>query len=108
MRLIDADELKEWVENWFEKNRYYHPHSKANNIPIPELYDILERMPTIEAEPIRRGHWRADETIYTTGETWCSVCRTLYYIGDLYDVGGGNNLPNYCPHCGAKMDGGNT
>ena len=46
-RLIDVNELKEWVENWFEVNRFYHPYSKTNNIPIPDLYDILEHMPTV-------------------------------------------------------------
>ena len=54
MRLIDEKELKEWVENWFEVNRYYHPYSKSNNIPITELYDIFEHMPTIDAEPVIR------------------------------------------------------
>ncbi len=50
-RLIDADELKEWIANWFTMNRQYHPYAKDNNIPITELYDILDRIPTIiEAE----------------------------------------------------------
>lgn len=102
MRLKDADELKEWVENWFEKNRYYHPHSKANNIPIPELYDILERMPTVEAEPIRHGQW---ELSPFDGNWTCSKCgnnfRVYPYHNDMKNM-------NYCPNCGAKMDGGNT
>lgn len=52
-RLIDANELKEWVENWLVMNAYYHPYSKSNNIPIPELYDILGRMPTVDVEPVK-------------------------------------------------------
>ena len=55
MRQIDADALKEWVENWVVKNKYYHPYSKSNSIPIPELHDILERIPTVE--PIKHGQW---------------------------------------------------
>ena len=47
---IDVDELKEWIQNWFEKNRYYHPYSKSNDIPIPELYDILEQMSPVQSE----------------------------------------------------------
>lgn len=46
-KLINVDAVKEWVENWFRMNRNYHPYAKLNNIPITELYDILERMPTI-------------------------------------------------------------
>lgn len=107
MRLIDADVLLErFVEKGQRSNRYKLGENWELN--FPEIYDVVNQQPPIDAEPIRHGHWRADETVYTTGEVWCSVCRTLYYIGDLYDVGGGNNLPNYCPHCGAKMDGGNT
>lgn len=54
MRLIDVIVLKEWVEYWFTKNRYYHPYAKSNNIPITELYDILEQMPTVDAVPVIR------------------------------------------------------
>ena len=46
MKLIDVRILKEWVENWFTKNRLYHPYAKNNNIPITELYDILEQIPS--------------------------------------------------------------
>ena len=54
MSPIDKKELKEWVENWFYQNKYYHPYSKSNNIPCSELYDILERMPTVDAVPVTR------------------------------------------------------
>ena len=53
MRLIDVSVLKELVENWFTKNRFYHPYAKNNNIPITELYDILEQMPSVQPEIIR-------------------------------------------------------
>lgn len=53
MRLIEVDVLKAWIENWFTKNRHYHPYAKNNNIPITELYDILEQMPSAQSEIIR-------------------------------------------------------
>ena len=53
-KLIDVSVLKEWVENWFTKNRFYHPYAKNNNIPITELYDILEQMPA--ARPTLYGY----------------------------------------------------
>lgn len=49
MKLIDVITLKEWIENWFTKNRLYHPYAKKNNIPITELYDILEQIPPVDA-----------------------------------------------------------
>ena len=93
MRLIDKKELKEWIESWFTKNKYYHPYSKSNNIPIDELYDILEQMPTIEAEPIRHGKWIGDDL--------CSCCGNITEVYEEYNA----REFEYCPHCGARMDG---
>ena len=53
-RYIEEKELMEWVQNWFEKNRYYHPYSKSNDIPITELYDILEQMHTADVIEVVR------------------------------------------------------
>lgn len=50
-RLIDADELKNWIYAWFTMHRNYHPYSKSNLIPSTEIVDIIDRLPTIiEAE----------------------------------------------------------
>ena len=75
MRLIDVSVLKEWVENWFTKNRLYHPYAKNNNIPITELYDILEQLPSAQPErtcvncgrTMNNGGWYAD------GRTRCPI-----------------------------------
>lgn len=53
---------------------------------------ILDRIPTIEAEPVRHGRCISD--IYGMK---CSECDS-----DLYE-----SSINFCPNCGAKMDGGN-
>lgn len=99
MRLIDETELKEWVENWFYQHKYYHPYSKSNSIPCSELYDILERLPTIDAVEVKHGEWIATRVEVDgsrfTGER-CSRCGWWKSMG----------IYNYCPNCGAKMDGG--
>lgn len=48
---------------------------------------IIEHCPTVDAEPVRHGRWVEGIA--------CSECRQV----DL-------SKPNYCPNCGAKMDGG--
>lgn len=53
-RYIEEKELKDWVENWLYKDRYYHNGRVSKNIPIPELYDILEQMPTADVFPVVR------------------------------------------------------
>lgn len=69
MPMIEVSTLKEWVENWFYMNRCYHPYSKSNNIPIPELYDILERMPTVDI--VRCGECAHCQYDAVYGDRWC-------------------------------------
>ena len=53
----------------------------------------LSYLPTIEAEPVRHGRWVTDEN----GITYCGNCRHMDDYASVH---------NYCPNCGAKMDGG--
>ena len=50
-----------------------------------------------DVAPVRHGHWvkeKPDVLIH-----WhCSVCKNCYYLEEPN--------ANYCPNCGAKMDGG--
>lgn len=89
MRLIDADALYE---------REYARLREGEVLEYFEPMDI-DSMPTVEER--KTGHWQSDvvemRMIYT-----CSVCgeRSLYEEGDYDPV-----LSNYCPFCGAKMEG---
>jgi len=85
-KYITTDELKEWVENWFYKNRCYHPYAKSNTIPIKELYDIVENMPAADVVEVKHGRW-----IWKDHYLVCSEC------------GKENDRTNYCPNCGASM-----
>ena len=57
----------------------------------------LEAFPTADVAPVKHGHWvkeKSDVLIH-----WhCSVCKNCYYLEEPN--------ANYCPNCGAKMDGG--
>lgn len=69
-------------------NSYYKGYVNA----IEDLADI----PVADVAPVRHGHWvkeKRDVLIH-----WhCSACKECFYL----------DMPNaeYCPHCGAKMDG---
>ena len=87
MRLIDADKLR--LSYWVS------PTSTVSTAGQYYFYDQVEvdNAPTIEAEPIRHGHW---EIIYNNNIPYayrCSLCGTT-----RIDNG------NYCPNCGAAMD----
>lgn len=91
MRLIDADEL---IDHKFKSASERMDLSVAYMKGWNDAIDSIdENAPTIEAEPIRHGHWTRIGHI----ETWvvykCSMCEN-----QTIDNG------NYCPNCGAKMD----
>ena len=60
--------------------------------------DIIEQAPTVDAVEVVHGRW-VDTDYKPDIYCKCSVCgRRVYAYDDGY---------NYCPNCGAKMDGGN-
>ena len=62
------------------------------------LWAILD-IPAADVAPVKHGHWvkeKPDVLIH-----WhCSVCKNCYYLEEPN--------ANYCPNCGAKMDGGDN
>lgn len=84
MRLIDADNLKPDTKTF----------TSAYSEELTEFYSqkVIDNAPTVEAEPVRHGHWKYDKNA-----PYCSNC------GEEARV----ITPNpccYCPNCGAKMD----
>lgn len=52
----------------------------------------------LEQKERKQGHWRHYE-----GDIICSECHTAYY-DDIMEYTG-DEVPKYCPDCGAKMKG---
>ena len=96
-RLIDADEYERRC--LFSKDVY-------ENVDEDALYYMLEELsktPTVDAEPIRHGHWeKVEETNGNYYHYACSKCGELPLNDNL--VGEHTQLTPYCPWCGAKMD----
>lgn len=84
MRLIDADTVEQTMRQIMDMQDLYLP------IHIKQM--VIDEMPTVDAEPVRHGHW---VTFINSDAVECSVCgRGLF----------GHKTDNYCYHCGAKMD----
>lgn len=70
------------------------------------IMTVARMMPTVDAQLVAHGEWTAceddwnEETIYT-----CSVCNEDFLTVDGTPA---QYLWNYCPNCGAKMQGGDT
>lgn len=85
-RLIDADKLLDILDVMIVG------HKTASDV-----FDVVEDMPTVDAEPVRHGRWQKERNpmmyqivpyVYV-----CSQCGTAFE----YET-------PYCGECGAKMD----
>ena len=90
MRLIDADELKQSI-----RDRYY------DNPYAIEIITEINWAPDVNAAEIIHGEWVGRRGSGGYDDYYCSVC-------GVYEEGTSNPkyLGNYCPNCGARMDGG--
>lgn len=107
MRLIEADKTIELL-----KARLYETalNNSTVNCDASQLYKEcadnrievwINEIPTVDAEPIKYGHWEDTTVLFYRGCSECG-CYIKWKYEPFLDIGG----YNYCPNCGAKMDGG--
>lgn len=87
MRLIDADELKNYADLVVSKHKdedFYESLLSAYITMLLELCSI------IDAEPVRHGRWKMRKN-------WTHMVCSACSFEVPYDIF------NYCPNCGAKM-----
>lgn len=77
MRLIDADKARK-------------------EATIDLVVHLLDRQPTIDAVPVRRGKW----ILHDNGDATCDQCHR--WQKDIWDF---DTWQNFCGHCGADMRG---
>ena len=66
---------------------------------------ILNQFPVADVAPVRHGIWISLTDCSNAG-VYCSVCHKKVYKEDYAICNRKNKLrSDYCPHCGAKMDG---
>ena len=64
-----------------------------------DAVDCIRYIDAVDVVPVRHGYWISKNP---HGYEWIFVCSNCDYV-DGYPF---NERPNYCPNCGAKMDGG--
>ena len=101
-RLIDANWL---LEEYCDGCEYRNTQTCFDDICAP--VKLIQAAPTVDAVEVVHGHWVATPVrklnskgtvVYYCDNHHCSKCGTDRPIVPPY---------NYCPNCGAKMDGGN-
>ncbi len=102
MRLIDADAILKADEN--SDKALVLGSGKSLEIAYALLKKKVEDAPTVDAAPVVHGRWD-DSGRYTFpgGGTAvrCTECGCALTVSEYH-----LNNWNYCPVCGAKMDGG--
>lgn len=78
----------------YQYTRHYWP-------TVSYVESIIQKQPAADVEPVRHGRWEMRPTGMATDaepeyKAYCTVCNEP---NKQYQ-------PPYCPHCGAKMDGG--
>lgn len=102
MRLIDADALEDVLLNhgfcYCGENEYSNGVAEGFLLAREDLKEAQ----TIDAEPIRHGHWIKKEPAYSDGsDIYRYECSECHYW-DEHNVY--REVP-YCWHCGARMEG---
>ena len=121
-RLIDADTLKKVLQNDQRYNvKSFDKRYDNVGFSYDQVMFTIDKQPTIEAKPFVHGHWivedkfvpivRADDDGSAIKTDFynrvrvrcCSVCHNEPLIDDFSYA-----LWEFCPWCGAKMNGGLT
>lgn len=90
MRLIDADKIQ---GDYFLEihSNYIDDYAKGFQAGL----NVVSNAPTIDAVPVKHGKWTPIVNVYGRLEGWLHIeCGRQT-----------NEISNYCPNCGAKMDG---
>ena len=84
---------------------YIERETAIESLPVAwdSAVNALRNAPAADVAPVVHGCWIMQEdwgmdTYYT-----CSACKEDFVTADGTPT---DNLWNYCPNCGAKMDGG--
>ena len=108
MRLIDANGLqREYIA---ERRRTSPMHKYQNRIVVVVRAENVDNAPTIDAVPVVHARWVKDRE----RNTYCSHCEkyipAVHWHDEYQDYESEwdeeIDETEYCPNCGAKMDGG--
>ena len=91
-RYIDVEELTNRLVYCYE----HTPEESREHYAYGVVLREIDSIPISDVEEVRHGEWvtlEAEIGLYS-----CSLCEHKILRAEC----------NYCPNCGAKMDGGNT
>lgn len=99
---IDREALQVILENW--RNAHADANDDQGRGLLEDVIWEVDTQPAADVAPVQHGKWVKDESAYFPDDYYC-----VYHDWNCSNCGETVNdrqkLPQYCPECGAKMDG---
>ena len=99
-RLIDANALLEKFKDVCGEHFCFRSYQYVRDF-TSDVANAIREAPTVDAVEVVHGKWNAIDECANSG-VYCSVCHRKIFK-ECY--GNCKLRSNYCPNCGAKMDG---
>lgn len=92
--------MKKYIDAEGVMRACYDSFLKTGNKAYSDIIALAEAVPAADVQEVRHGRWKEEfdgiDTIYE-----CSVCGEPFVTLDGTPA---DNLWNYCPNCGSRMD----
>ena len=105
-RYINADEMRDKIEEitWYhitERGTLMEGANSTENFPLykaDDVYKAIIEVPAADVVKVRHGTWNSvdADVVFACSKCGAEISTSWEYYG----------VWNYCPNCGANMDGG--
>ena len=99
------------IENLEKYMTVMEVNTKEYGQQVVIAVDDLMYLPTADVVEVRHGKWIENQEPLGWCDVdcaECSVCHESWIIDEDSSIDDYECMWHYCPHCGAKMDGGNN
>ena len=95
---IEREAISEKIRKYYYKNPPNSSYGEGFDRGLDRAQRAILDAPAADVSPVSHGRWN-------DGDPYCPICRKDKFMGLDADVWA-DWKPDYCPNCGAKMDGG--
>ena len=106
---IEREAISEGIRKYYYKNPPNSSYEEGFDRGLDRAQRAILNAPAADVAPVRHGRWISLTECANEG-VYCSICNKKVWKSDYAwcSKKSRNKLrANYCPNCGAKMDGGN-
>ena len=98
--VIDEIEGTTWYHISCQKNLVEGAACEADALyKATDIYNVIKSAPTADVVEVRHSYWQCSNVRMSSRDITCRYCHRTETISN------GSEDFEYCPHCGAKMDG---